>query len=273
MIEKAIQIAELIAKKDAIILSSEQLKKIISIIDYTTLNDDDNSESVSKWLASAILQMQEVKSYCGGFCTYAEFSPLIRANRNELPIAIAAVCGNFPSGKALTELKVEEAVLCESMGAEEIDVVINKGWAKENDFIKIEKELALIKGVLEHSHLKVIMETGMLDPDQIAAVSSASIRAGADFIKTSTGKTSQGASLEAVAIMCFVIKEHFEKTGKKIGIKPSGGISTPEEAWKYYELIQTVLGEAWLHNSLFRIGASRLLTNTIDQLKVADARD
>lgn len=267
MIEKAIQLAVKIEANTSPRLSTEQLKKIISLVDYTTLNDDDTEESVAIWLDKAIATMTEVSSYCGGLCTYSEFSPLLRQKRNNTPIAIAAVCGNFPSGKAHTQLKVEEAVLCESLGAEEIDVVINKGWAKENDFVKIEKELSLIKGALDTAHLKVIMETGMLKPFQIEEISKASIRAGADFIKTSTGKTSRGASLEAVSIMCFAIKEHFEKTGKKVGIKPSGGISEAEEAWKYIELVDAILGKEWINNSLFRIGASRLLNHAIAQLK------
>lgn len=266
MIENAIQLSREIDQKAIGKLSSEQLKKIISLIDFTTLNDDDTEESVSKWMELSIEMMNSVGVYCGGWCTYSEFSPLLREKRNDLPIAIAAVCGNFPSGKALTQLKIEEAVLCESLGAEEIDVVINKGWVKENAFNKIEKEISLIKGSLANSHLKVILETGLLTHKQIEEVSRSALKAGADFIKTSTGKTSVGATLEAVAIMCYAIKEHYEESGRIAGIKPSGGISNPEDAFKYYLIVESILGKDWLTNQRFRIGASRLLSNTIAEL-------
>ncbi len=266
MLEKAIQIAVQIDNEAVDDLSTDQLKEIISLIDYTTLNDTDTSESVRNWMMESIRVMKEAGSYCGGWCVYPEFVPLLNENRDQLPISIACVSGNFPSGKAMSQLKVEESVYAESMGAEEIDVVINKGWAQEGNFAKIEKELALIKGSLNNAHLKVIMETGLLDPEQIMNVSQAAIRGGADFIKTSTGKTEKGASLEAVSIMCHVIKEHYDQTGYRVGIKPSGGISTSKEAAKYVQLVRTILGDAWVDNKLFRIGASRLLQNAINDL-------
>lgn len=266
MIENALRISSQIKANLKSDLSEEQLKTIISLIDYTTLNDTDTQDSVSEWLNHSIQLMNSVSTYCGAWCTYSEFAPLLREKRNGLPIKIAVVSSNFPSGKALSQIKVEEAALSEALGAEEIDIVINKGWAKEDEFVRIEKEINSIKGVLENAHLKVIMETGLLSDKQIEETSKASIRAGADFIKTSTGKTEKGASLEAVAIMCLVIKEHYEKTGKKIGIKPSGGISSPEEAWQYVSLVKTILGDEWINNSLFRIGASRLLSNTVAAL-------
>lgn len=267
MLDKAHQFASHIVDTPIKELSSDQLKTIISLIDYTTLNDTDTNTSVSDWMDESIRLMESVSCYCGGWCTYSEFAPLLREKRNGLPINIAVVSANFPSGKALSQIKIDESALSEALGAEEIDIVINKGWAKENEFAKIEKEVNSIKGVLENAHLKVIMETGLLTEKQIEETSKSSIRAGADFIKTSTGKTEKGASLEAVAIMCLVIKEHFEKTGKRIGIKPSGGISTPEEAWQYVSLVKTILGDEWINSSLFRIGASRLLSNTVNALK------
>jgi len=242
------------------------LKEIISLIDYTTLNETDTEESVKIWLDNSIELMNSVSAYCGGWCVYPEFVALVNENRNDLPIAIAAVSGNFPSGKALTQVKIDESILAEAHGAEEIDVVINKGWAKDGSIHKIEKELQLIKGSLGSAHLKVIMETGLLSPESIYDVSKAAIRAGADFIKTSTGKTEKGASLEAVAIMCFAIKEHYDESGQMVGIKPSGGISDAEEAARYIKLVRSILGDEWINNKLFRIGASRLLTNAITKL-------
>lgn len=267
MIENALKIANQINSAPSKKLSVSQLRTIISLIDYTTLNDTDTEQSVTEWLDESVRLMDSVSCYCGGWCTYPEFAPLLREKRNGMNIKIAVVSANFPSGKALSQIKVEESALSEAMGAEEIDIVINKGWAKENDFHKIEKEINSIRGVLENAHLKVIMETGLLSEKQILEISKAAIRAGANFIKTSTGKTEKGASLEAVAIMCHVIKEHYEKTGMKIGIKPSGGISEAVDAWKYISLVKNILGDDWINSSLFRIGASRLLGNTVNELR------
>lgn len=267
MIEEALRKAKQIEQESVGKLSKNQLKLIVSLIDYTTLNDDDSIQSVSKWIDDSKKMMLEANCYCGGWCTYPEFVQLLNEKRGDFPTSIAVVSGNFPSGKALSQVKVDESALSEALGAEEIDVVINKGWAKENNFAKIEKELSLIKGALASAHLKVIMETGMLDVEQIEAVSKAAIRAGANFIKTSTGKTEKGASLEAIAIMCYAVKEHYLATGMKVGIKPSGGISDPQVAWQYILLVKSILGEDWMNNKLFRIGASRLLTNTLNQLK------
>lgn len=268
MIEEAIRIAEQIKTEAVPDLSPNQLKEIISLIDYTTLNDTDTEESVFEWMQKSISLMNSAGVYCGGWCVFPNFISVIREHRKDIPISLAVVNGNFPSGMAKSQIKIEEAVLSESEGAEEIDTVVNKGWAKEGEWHKIEKEITLIKGALGHAHLKVIMETGMLDPEQIEAISKAAIRGGADFIKTSTGKTENGASLEAIAIMCAVIKEHFQNTGRKVGIKPSGGISEPEEAFLYIQLVNMILGEEWVNNKLFRIGASRLLSNTINKLNI-----
>jgi len=266
MIEEAIRIAEQIKTEEVPELSPNQLKEIISLIDYTTLNDTDTEESVYEWMQNSIALMNAAGVYCGGWCVFPNFISVIRDHRKEIPISIAVVNGNFPSGMAKSQIKIEEAVLSESEGAEEIDTVVNKGWSKDSQWQKIEKEISLIKGALAHAHLKVIMETGMLDPEQVDAISRACIRGGADFIKTSTGKTEHGASLESVSIMCHIIKEHYQNTGKKIGIKPSGGISEPEEAFLYVKLVRSILGDEWINNSLFRIGASRLLNNTINKL-------
>ena len=268
MIVKALQQAELFKEKILESPDVKQLKLIISLIDYTTLNDTDNNESITKWVKESQLLIEKTSVNFGGWCTYAEFAPLVKSLRGFAPVSIAVVSGNFPSGKAVTELKVSESVLAEQAGAEEIDVVINKGWAVSGEYDKIGKEIKKIKNALTKAHLKVIMETGLLSPVQIQNISETAINAGADFIKTSTGKIPEGATFEAVAIMCYQIKDHYEKTGRKVGIKPSGGISTPEEALRYILLIERILGPGWIDSKFCRIGASRLLTNTADKLGV-----
>ena len=266
MIVKALQQAELFKEKILKSPDNQQLKQIIALIDYTTLNDTDSIESVTQWVKESQLLIDKTGISFGGWCTYAEFAPLVKKLKGDYPVSIAVVSGNFPSGKAATEIKVRESVLAEQNGAEEIDVVINKGWAVNGEYDKIGEELKTVRNALKTAHLKVIMETGLLTPVQVQKISEAAINAGADFIKTSTGKIPKGASLEAVAIMCYQIKEHFERTGKKIGIKPSGGISTPDEALRYLLMIEAILGDEWLDPMFCRFGASRLLKNSIDEL-------
>jgi len=266
MIVQALQKAGLFKERTLKSPDNKQLKQIISLIDYTTLYDTDNIKSVTQWVKESQVLIENTGVSFGGWCTYAEFAPLVKKLRGTLPVSIAVVSGNFPSGKAATEIKVQESALAEKNGAEEIDIVINKGWAVESEYDKIGQELKAVRKALKKSHPKVIMETGLLTPVQIQNISETSINAGADFIKTSTGKIPQGASLEAVAIMCFQIKEHYRLTGKKVGIKPSGGISTPEEALRYLLMIEDILGDEWLNPIFCRIGASRLLKNAIDGL-------
>ena len=266
MIEKALLLAQQIQAEKIDKLTLSNLQQIISFIDYTTLNDSDNQVSVLKWINESKELMNSVSLHFAAWCVFPEFIPLLLENRKELAVSIAVVSGNFPSGKAMTQIKVEESVVSESMGADEIDVVVNKGWALEGSFGKIEKEIQLIKGSLGSAHLKVIMETGLLDDHQIYECSKAAMKGGADFIKTSTGKIAEGASLKAIAIMSFAIKEFYDASGRKVGIKPSGGITTPEEAFQYMKVVKEILGEEWLDPSLFRIGASRLLSNTIQKI-------
>lgn len=267
MIEKALLLAQRIQAEKADKLSLADLQQIIAFIDFTTLNDGDNQQSVIKWLKESNDLMNSVSTHFAAWCVFPEFIPLLLENRTNPAISIAVVSGNFPSGKAMTQIKVEESVMSESMGADEIDVVINKGWALAGDFGKIEKEIHLIKGSLGKAHLKVIMESGLLDDHQIYECSKAAIKGGADFIKTSTGKIPEGASLKAIAIMSYAVKEFYDESGRKVGIKPSGGISTPQEAFQYMKVVKEILGDEWLDPSLFRIGASRLLSNTIQKIK------
>ena len=266
MIEKALLLAQQIQAEKIDKLTLSDLQQIIGFIDYTTLNDSDNQSSVLKWIDDSIELMNSVSQHFAAWCVFPEFIPLLIQRRDNPAISIAVVSGNFPSGKAMTQIKVEESVMSESMGADEIDVVINKGWALEGNFVKIEKEIRLIKGSLDAAHLKVIMETGLLDDHQIYECSKAAMKGGADFIKTSTGKIPEGASLKAIAIMSYAIKEFYKSSGRKVGIKPSGGITTPEEAIQYIKVVKEVLGEEWLNPSLFRIGASRLLSNSIQKI-------
>jgi deoxyribose-phosphate aldolase len=181
-------------------------------------------------------------------------------------VHIAAVAGGFPSSMTFTNLKIEEARLAVEAGADEIDIVIPLWAFLAGDFETYASEISAIKKAIGKAHLKVILESGVLTVDQIWQASILSIEAGADFIKTSTGKLPQAATPEAAFVMCLAIKQHFEETGKKIGFKPAGGIVTPEDAILYLTIVQEILGSEWLTPELFRIGASRLANNLLEKI-------
>jgi deoxyribose-phosphate aldolase len=183
---------------------------------------------------------------------------------DDSPVRIAAVAGAFPSGQTSLAVKLMEVKFAIGEGANEIDTVINRGLLLEGSYQQVFDEIAAIKEACGEAHLKVILETGELN--SIVAIRKASeiaINAGADFIKTSTGKVAVGATFPAFLIMLDTIKEYVSKTGKAIGIKPAGGIRTTGQAIDYYNLVNGILGEQWTSPNFFRIGASSLLDDLL----------
>ena len=173
-------------------------------------------------------------------------------------VDVAVVAGSFPSSQTFVEVKTAETALAVADGANEIDIVLNLGLFYTENYEELADEISEIKHAARGARLKVILETGALKT--AADIKKASILAmysGADFIKTSTGKVYPGATLEAAYVMCQCIKEEHEKTGTMIGFKVSGGVSSTEDAVKYYTLVKEILGEQWLNNNYFRIGTSR----------------
>ena len=173
-------------------------------------------------------------------------------------VDVAVVAGSFPSSQTFVEVKTAETALAVADGANEIDIVLNLGLFYTENYEELADENSEIKHAARGARLKVILETGALKT--AADIKKASILAmysGADFIKTSTGKVYPGATLEAAYVMCKCIKEYHEKTGTMIGFKVSGGVSSTEDAVKYYTLVKEILGEQWLNNNYFRIGTSR----------------
>jgi deoxyribose-phosphate aldolase len=200
---------------------------------------------------------------------------MAKAVKNTLKIddvKIAAVSGGFPSSMTFTELKIEEARLAVAAGANEIDIVVPLWTFLAGDFDTVSTEISATKKAIGDAHLKVILESGVLTVDQIWQSSVLAIEAGADFIKTSTGKLPQAATPEAAFVMCLAIKQHFEETGKKIGFKPAGGIITPEDAILYLTIVQEILGDEWVNPELFRIGASRLANNLLEKITGSSAK-
>jgi deoxyribose-phosphate aldolase len=203
---------------------------------------------------------------------------MLKTAKNELinsSIKLASVATGFPSGQTLLPIKLLETQLALDHGADEIDMVISRGKFLEGEYNYVFDEIAAIKEICKGNTLKVILETGELETfDNIRKASDIAIYAGADFIKTSTGKIQPGATLSANLVMLQSIKDYYDKTGIKIGIKPSGGLSSIEVVLPYLEMIRAVLGEHWITNKLVRFGASSLANNALEEiLKMQNGKD
>ena len=244
-------------------------KFLFHCIDLTSLHTEDNTESITR-MTKRVNDFEEEHpemDNVAAFCVYPNFAGTVRANLDVSAVNIAAVSGGFPSSQTFTEVKVAETALAVADGADEIDIVINVGNFLAGNYEEMCQEIEELKHACKESHLKVILESGALKTaSNVKKASLLSIYSGADFIKTSTGKTEPAATLEAAYVMCQAIKEYYEQTGTMIGFKPAGGISTTVDAVKYYCVVKEVLGEKWLNNEHFRIGASRLANNLLTDI-------
>lgn len=245
--------------------------KSISLIDLTTLEGSDTFEKVGQLCNKGIQPSDRIKVSCAAICIYPRFISYTKDKLKNSNVKTATVSTSFPSGQVPLDLKLIEVQHCIEQGADEIDMVISRGEFLSNNFELVSDEIKQIKFLCtsgeKHVHLKVILETGELKTyENIYKASVLAINAGADFIKTSTGKISPSATLEAAYVMLSVIKEHYENTGVKIGFKPAGGIRTTDEALQYVSLVKNVLGDEWLTPELFRIGASSLLDNLLKDI-------
>lgn len=245
------------------------LKQILGMIDLTTLSGDDTHKKVKALCQQGLSYFDGDKgiSNVAAICVYPVFASTVHHALKCSDVKTACVAGAFPSGQSPLNVRIEEVNYVVDHGADEVDMVISRGRLIEGDDDFISDEVRLIKEACGQKHLKVILETGELKTvELIRKASGLSILAGADFIKTSTGKVNPAATHEAFLIMLDTVKEYFDKTGKMIGLKPAGGISEPDEAINYYLLVKNVLGEAWLTPKLFRIGASRLAGKVYNEI-------
>ncbi len=250
----------------------ELLRKIFGLIDLTTLSERDNIENVSQ-ICEKVNQLAELypsMPAVAAICVYPELVGVVKEKLENPLVNIASVGGGFPASQTFTNIKVIEIEQAIEQGAEEIDIVFPVGKFLMGDLEYVEYEIQVIKQRMGSVHLKVILETGSLkDYSLIRKASLMAIGAGADFIKTSTGKVSPGATPEAMIVMCGAIKDYYNRTGRKIGIKPAGGISDAPTAILYYSIVKEILGEDWLNSERFRIGASglanHLLANIFDK--------
>lgn len=234
-------------------------RRLINLIDLTSLNPTDNEESITKLAQRA----NQLDTPVAALCVYPSMVEVARQELKRPETRIASVCASFPSSQSFMEVKIAEVSLAVASGADEIDVVISLGQFLAGRHSVVFDELTELKAAARDAKLKVILETGELNAVQIKQASLLAMAAGADFIKTSTGKTVRSATPEAVYVMCRAIREFYDVTGEKVGIKPSGGISTPEDALSYYTIVREILGDEWITPELFRYGATRLLDNLL----------
>ena len=239
----------------------EVKKQLFNCIDLTTLKTEDSEESVLKFterVNDLENEYPDLKNVAA-ICVYPNFAKIVSQSLEVESVNIACVSGGFPSSQTFTEVKVAETALALADGATEIDIVIPVGKFLSGDYEGMCDEIEEIKSVCGERHLKVILETGALkSAENIWKASILAIYSGADFIKTSTGKQEPAATPEAAYVMCQAIKAYHEKTGRKVGFKPAGGINSVNDALVYYTIVKEVLGKEWLNNELFRIGTSRL---------------
>ncbi|MBP3354013.1 MAG: deoxyribose-phosphate aldolase [Bacteroidales bacterium] len=246
--------------------NEEVYKTIFSCMDLTSLNVTDNYESVSK-LVEMVNKMDNDYSNIpnvAAICVYPNFVTAVRGALEVSDVNVASVSGGFPSSQTFSEIKAIEAGLAIKDGADELDIVMNVGNFVIGNYEDMCDEINEIKEICGDAKLKVILETGALEStENIRKAAILSIYAGADFIKTSTGKIGVGATPEAFYVMCNAVKDYYNETGTKIGVKAAGGIRTASDATKYYTIVKEVLGEEWLNKELFRIGAAGLANNLI----------
>ncbi|MCP9610581.1 deoxyribose-phosphate aldolase [Coprobacter tertius] len=255
--------------------NTEVYKFLFGCIDLTTLKTTDSNTSVAaftKRVNDFENEHPDMKNVAA-ICVYPNFAEIVRMNLEVSSVNIACVSAGFPSSQTFSEIKVAETSMAVADGADEIDIVINVGDFLSGEYEEMCDEIEEIKEACRTAHMKVILETGALKTaSNIKKAAILSMYSGADFIKTSTGKLEPAATLEAAYVMCQAIKEYYEKTGRKVGFKPAGGIVTSEDAVKYYCIVSEILGKEWLTRDLFRIGASRLANNLLTSIAGKDIK-
>ena len=249
--------------------TAEVKKLLFNCIDLTTLKCTDSEESVMAF-TEKVNEFDDKYPYLknvAAICVYPNFAKIVSDTLQVENVGIACVSGGFPSSQTFQEIKVAETAMAVHDGATEIDIVLSVGKFLSGDYESVCDEIQELKSVCGERHLKVILETGALaTADNIKKASILSIYSGADFIKTSTGKVSPAATPEAAYVMCQTIKEYYQKTGRKIGFKPAGGINTVHDALVYYTIVKEILGEEWLNNEFFRLGTSRLANLCLSEI-------
>ena len=269
---------ELIASGLDQVVSNEVLKECFSIMDLTTLSPKDTPTSVRKLVEKVNSFAADYPTYPlpASVCVYPNFASVVRKTRKNPKLHVTTVAGCFPSSQSFLEVKLREIELAVRDGADEIDIVLALNSFLEGDYETAGQEILASRECIDKVAaelgrsvvLKVILETGLLvTPERIADASFLAMENGADFIKTSTGKVEVNATPMAAYVMCQCIKKFYEQTGRKVGFKAAGGISSAMDAVCYYSIVSTILGKEWLDKSLFRFGVSRLANQLVSAVE------
>ena len=249
--------------------TKEVLNTCLGCIDLTTLNPTDNEERVREFTRRVNTFEEAYPNYnnVASICVYPNFAETVSTFLDVTEVDTCVVAGSFPSSQTFNEIKVAECGLAIASGADEVDIVLNVGQFLAGVYEELCDTIEECKAACKDKIFKVILETGELKTaSNIAKASVLAMYSGADFIKTSTGKTPVSATVEAAYVMCRMIKAYFEQTGNRVGFKVSGGVRTPEDAVRYYTIVKTVLGEEWCNKNYFRIGASSAANNLLSAL-------
>lgn len=245
------------------------LKLALNMIDLTTLEGKDTDGKVKQLCYKA----RHLHDACPGLptvaavCVYPSMVGVAKKALGDSGIKVASVATAFPSGQSIRDVKIRDTKFALSQGADEIDMVISRGKFHQGEYNFVFDEIAAIKDVCGEARLKVILETGELGTyDKVRRASDIAMYAGADFIKTSTGKIPSAANMPVTLVMLEAIRDFYYKTGKKIAMKPAGGISKAKLALHYLVMLNEVLGEGWMNNEWFRFGASSLANDILMQL-------
>lgn len=251
-------------------LNPSNARRILGLLDYTSLNVTDSPATIRSIC-------EKVNNYSFVFpdlpvfaaiCVYPRLVSVLKKNLEVPLVKIASVAGGFPSSQTTIEMKKAEVNLALEAGADEIDMVMPVGEFMAGNSNLVRDEISSVSEIMGDKHLKIIIESGVLnDPGLIYDASILAMEAGADFIKTSTGKEKVSASLEAVYVMCQAILNYYHASGRVVGIKPAGGISEAGLAVDYYSLVEMILGKEWLLPESFRIGASRLANSLLSEVE------
>lgn len=259
------------------VTSEQVLKDCFSMMDLTTLKTDDTPASVTK-LVNKVNTFRETYTEWplpASICVYSNFASTVKAARAcDFNITVVSAC--FPSSQSFLEVKLKECEMAVEQGADEVDIVLALNSFLAGDHETASEEIRQVRKTIDevaarqgrNVHLKVILETGLLKtPEAIANASFLAMEAGADFIKTSTGKVDVNATPMAAYVMCECIARYKEMTGRKIGFKPAGGISTAMDAICYYSVVSSVLGKEWLNKEYFRFGVSRVANSILSAVE------
>ncbi len=271
--EKMGRALEMIASNLENIASEQIYKDCFSMMDLTTLKTDDTPASVAKLVGkvNAFNETYPEWPLPASVCVYPNFAETVARERKcDFNITVVSAC--FPSSQSFLEVKLKECEMAVEQGADEVDIVLALNKFLAEDYEGTAEEIRQVRSCIDavarrqgrHVHLKVILETGLLrSPENIAQASFLAMEAGADFIKTSTGKVDVNATPAAAYVMCECIARYHEVTGKKIGFKPAGGISSAADALCYYSIVSSLLGREWLNRGLLRFGVSRVANSLL----------